>query len=469
VRGGRRLGWADAEDEDETLRRIFKGIQEEGNDEFFRDKSWPRQIEVLLGEVMRKRPGFLMRIFGGALYGGAFVLPFALVIGALAVTYLGLFGNLVDDLVASEEYQNDFPVQMVGTTPAQLAPVEHVLEITNHSPDLALAPPLLSGDKRTKAAANMSAELLPLLDRLNWQHVGMAYHEHHFMGHELSIWMEVLCARLEAAHQNNAYPEALLRAETVIHAVTSLEPAMAMGDREIFRDAELRALSVIERLAAAGELDATALQRLDSRISLLNKAPLPEVENKLLLDGWSEARVHRMLDMAEKAEDSGNKNDAPEAWRHVYDVVGEGFANLGHIGKKPVCLALAAEWKKSRRVGVLPEILAGSEDISPKEAEYIVDFCDGHDRITWRRLVTLSALRLEAHRLKRGNLPSQWKHSVPGGAVVALDQNSGPVLRLIDKRGDEYRKLPAWLTQAGATQERLDYDCPLFGSELSKK
>jgi hypothetical protein len=314
----------------------------------------------------------------------------------------------------------------------------------------------------------MPAELLPLLVRLNWQHAGMAYHEQHFIGPEIPIWMEVLCARLEAAHRNKAYPEALLRAETVLHAVTSMEPAMTQGDREIFRDAELRALGVIERLAAAGKLDATALQRLDNRISLLNKAPLPEVENKLLLDGWGEAQVIRMMDLAEKAEDPENKNDAQEAWRHVYDLVGDGFANLGHIGKKPVCLALAAEWKKSRRVGVLPETLAGAETISPKEAEYIVDFCDGHSRIAWRRLVTLSALRLEAHRLKKGSLPQMWKHSVPGGAIVALDQNTGPVLRLSDRRGESF-KLPAWLAQAGATQKRLDYDCPLFGSELSKK
>lgn len=469
VRGGRRLGWADAEDEDETLRRIFKGIHEEENDGFFRDATWPRQIEVLLSEVMRKRPGILMRVFGGGLYGALFVLPFALVIGSLAVASFGLFGTFASAAAGGEEYEKDFPVTTAAIQPAHLVPLEELMEATHAEDEDDTAGLLgLAGERRTKLAAGMSARLLPMLDRLNWQHAGLGYHQGYFHDHELSLWLEVLCGKFEESWRGDAHAAALVRAEMALHAVNSLEPAMSLGDRELLRDAELRALVVIERLGASGKLDAATLDRLDKRISLLNKAPLPEVENKLLVSGWSEACLQRAIGPVRK--ESARKDDDPEMWQNAYRLIGEGIENLGSLGKKPVCLALAAEWKKSRRVGTLPENLAGAENISPPEADYIIRFCDGHSRMAWRRLVALSALRLEAHRLKNGSLPTTWKHALPGGAVVALDQSAGPYLRLSDMRGSEQMKLPAWVRQAGAKQASLDYACPLFGApELSKK
>jgi len=87
----------------------------------------------------------------------------------------------------------------------------------------------------------------------------------------------------------------------------------------------------------------------------------------------------------------------------------------------------------------------------------------------WRRLVTLSALRMEGHRLKKGQLPAIWKHSVPGGAIITLEHNSGPMLRLDDKRDETNLKLPGWIAANASPRPELDYDCPLFGAELSKK
>lgn len=466
VRGGRRLGWSDAEDEDETLRRIFKGIHEEENDGFFRDPKWPRQIEVLLGEVMRKRPGFPMRIFGGGLYGAVFVLPFALVIGSLAIASFGLFGAMANTGEAGEEYEKDFPTMTAGIQPAHTGPMDRLLEAT-HDEDESEGPEDLSGKKRTELAAEKSAELLPLLDRLNWQHAGLAYHQEDFHDYELSLWLEVLCSKLESSRKSEAHAEALVRAETLLHAVNSLEPAMSQKDRELLCDAELRALAVVERLGASGKLDAVALDRLDKRINLLNKAPRPEVENKLLVSGWNEACLDRAIGPMDRT--APGEDDGTEVWQDAYRLIGAGIENLGNLGKKPVCLALAAEWKKSRRVGILPESLAGAEYISPREAEYIIRFCDNHSRMAWRRLVTLSALRLEAHRLKNGRLPALWKHSLPGGAAVELVQTTGPYLRLSDRRG-EVAMLPAWVNRAGVTRAPLDYNCPLFGApELSKK
>jgi Zn-dependent protease len=465
VRGGRRLGWADAEDEDATLRRIFKGICDEGNEEFFRDPRWHRQIEVLLAEVMRKRPKFAMRVCGGALYGGAFVLPLALVAGVLSIAYIGLFGGLEQSVATSAAYQNDFPRKTATLTDAQMAPFTKAIELTADSSADGIADLLPLREDRSKVAADLSPSLLPVLDRLNWQHAGIAYHEQAFGGHELSIWLEVLCAKLDTAHKNQAHAETLVRAETVLHAVLSLEPALIQSDRELFRDAELRALAVIERLAATGKLDPTALQRLDSRINLLNRAPLPEVENKLLIDGWSVARVSGALDFGTPGGDPASARDSSAGWKDVYRLIGDGIGNLAHLNSPPVCIALAAEWKKTRRIGTLPEQLAGAEHISAREADYIVRFCEGHRRMEWRRMVALSALRLEAHRIKRGSLPTMWKHTVPGGAIIALDHHSGPALRLTDKRGGEHFKLPPWIAGAASPRTPLDYECPLFASK----
>jgi Zn-dependent protease len=470
VRGGRRLGWADAEDEDETLRRIFTGIQQEGNEEFFRDASWHRQIEVLLAEVMRKRPKFVMRVFGGALYGATFVLPFALVIGVLSIAIFGLFGNLDKNIAASAEYQKDFPLKTTVLAEAQTAPISKAVQMTGSPASEDSMESLFTARiDRKKRASELSPALLPVLDRLNWQHAGVVYHESAFAGHEISIWLEILCAKLESAYQAQAHAEALRRAETVIYAVTSMEPALLLGDRELFRDAELRSLAVIEKLAASGKLDPASVDRLDKRISLLNIAPSPEVENKLLVDGWTVARVAHAADLAAKDPAASDPADKSEGWKDLYRLIGEGFENLGHLNDTPVCTSLAAEWKKTRRVGELPGQLAGAEHLTPKEADYILHFCEDHRRMQWRRLVTLSALRMEGHRLKKGQLPAIWKHSVPGGAIITLEHNSGPMLRLDDKRDETNLKLPGWIAANASPRPELDYDCPLFGAELSKK
>ena len=469
VRGGRRLGWTNEKDEDETLRKIFQGIREDNNDGFFQDPKWHRQIEVLLAEVMRKRPKFAMRVFGGAIYAGTFLLPVALVIGVLSIAYYGLFGGLEQASEASAEYSKDFPYKELRLAEPQQAAVSKVLDLTA-SLDGDDPNSLISfNTPRKDVAAKLSPSLLPALDRLNWQHAGQMYHQHMFLTADISAWFEVLCGRLEFAHGQGLHAESLLRAEAILHGVASMEPALIQSDRALFRDAELRSLAVIERLAAAGKLDPATIQRIESRIGLLNKIPVPEVENKLLVEGWSATRLFGGAGIAKRGENPAPTEKPASGWKEVYRLFGEGIRSLSHLGAKPVNIALAADWKKTRRAGTLPDQLDGSEHLSVSEAGYILRFCEGYHRMTWRRLATLSALRLEAHRLKTGSLPATWEHTLPGGAVIALDHNSGPHLRLTDKRALTGQHLPGWIAKAADTRAALDYRCPLFGSELSSK
>ena len=134
----------------------------------------------------------------------------------------------------------------------------------------------------------------------------------------------------------------------------------------------------------------------------------------------------------------------------------------------PASVALARHWNTTRRVGELPPQIGIPVAVSAGEASLILDFCEQHRRLTWRRLSTLSALRLEGYRQKKGALPPMWKHSVPGGAIIELHKDSGPYLRLTDRRDQITRRIPTWLAPATLpvppSGPSLDYDCPLFGA-----
>ena len=111
--------------------------------------------------------------------------------------------------------------------------------------------------------------------------------------------------------------------------------------------------------------------------------------------------------------------------------------------------------------------------VSAGEASLILEFCEHHRQLTWRRLSTLSALRLEGFRQRKGEFPSMWNHTLPGGAIIELQKpkdGGGPHLRLTDRRDQISLRIPTWLAPATLplppTAPTLDYDCPLFGAKI---
>lgn len=471
VRGGRRLGWAGSiNDEDEALRRIFRGVRSEENEAFLRSHDWQRQIDVLLAEVLRKRPGFLTRISGGALYWACCGLPILAVIGVFALILFGGLGSIGRYETDSKEFKDAFPQDTRSVTGVQIGAIDALVASTR----AAAGNKPVAAEQRAALAAKALPAIGSSLDKLDWTAASIAHHTDRIEPAELSIWLEILCGKLESATRDGRLPEAAKRAELLLYGIGSMEPALTLAHRELLWDAELRTLAEVEKLSATGKIDAATFQRLESRVNALNKAPLPEVENLLLVGGWGAAQMERMSKFTKSAKDfdGDDGDDAPvlpdaRFWRHAYPEIRHLSQNgFSVFGGTPATVALARHWKKSRQVSVIPAELENPVTASPEEAEFIVAFCENHRRIQWRRITTLSALRMEAFRVKSGGFPKLWKHSVPGGAELTLVHQAGPALELADQRATNSSTStpPAWLGAGGKALSPINHKCPLHGA-----
>lgn len=478
VRGGRRLGWAGGvDDETEALRRIFTGIRTEKNDAFLRSDDWFRQIDVLLGEVLRKRPKMATRFLGGAFYTAACLLPITLVAGVAALVFFSGMTGVSKQIEASMEFAEPFPHKPGTLADARLKPFEVLSEGTDklipESDDTAFS---LSPAQQKEWAGKVAATLGPALDKMNWADAALANHQDLLENDHLSVWMDALCGKMESATNEGRHAEAARRAEVMLHAVSSMEPPLSQEQRELFRKSEVRALSSVEALVASGKLDAATLQRIEGRINQLNKAPLPEVENLLLVEGWATLQMKDAFGISESDEApaaAAAVSSPDRLWKEAYRQVRS--AVRGGIFKgngTSATVALARHWKKSRKVGELPAEMAEAPSLASGEAEYIAAFCEGHRLATWRRLTALSAIRLEAYRQKAGKLPEKWEYALTGGAKLTLVQEKGPCLKLSDQRPAEQKVLPEWLGGGSLGEKEIEHLCPLHGAqvpELSRK
>src|SRR5690606_11847151 len=129
----------------------------------------------------------------------------------------------------------------------------------------------------------------------------------------LGFWVEAQVTQMERAAVDGRHAEALRRAEVLLHAFAKLEPVPNIADRELLWSAELRTLQVVERESASGRLDVAALERLDGRLHLLNRAAVPEVENFLLVDEWVARERAKTLAMR-----SGTGEFDVRFWRDIH-------------------------------------------------------------------------------------------------------------------------------------------------------
>ncbi|MCW1925849.1 site-2 protease family protein [Luteolibacter arcticus] len=456
ARGGRRLDWAGTvDDEHEALQRIFRGVREEENEAFLRSSGWERQIDVLLSEVLRKRPKFVTRIFGGAVYWWASMLPVAIIAGLFMMKFVGSTGQLNALAKNVVEFREGYPAEERPLTEAQYDAVTGLVAITREA---------TNGSKKSpqEMVALLNPDVITGLDKLDWTAAGIALHGGEVDPTTLAVWLETLCGKLEAAVRKGDHTEALRRVELLLHGINAMEPASLLAEREPLWDAQIRSLAAVEQLAASGKLDAATIQRLEARVNALNKAPRPEVESLLLVDGWGRRQAEAAF-VAPKPADGPEPSFDARFWRLANPQSLRFFDNIkAFADSTPATVALGRHWKKTGRVGELPpELEAGTEvHPAPGEAEFIADFCEKHRRISWRRMTTICALRMETYRLKNGKLPDRWKHSIPGGAELSLVESAGPCLQLKDKRAAIMPLVPKWLGPLEITTD-ADYLCPL--------
>jgi len=288
----------------------------------------------------------------------------------------------------------------------------------------------------------------------------------------VSVWMECLSGKMEAAIHNANHAEALRRAELLLHGLSSLEPVSIITQREPQWDAQLRTLTAVEQLTASGKLDAATIQRLEARVNALNKIPRGDLEGFLLLNSWG-LRQSETAMMDVEPDDGKEPVFDARFWNLATPQTLRVFDNAKNFGTSmPATVVVAQHWKKTGKVGEIPAQVEGGAAVhpAPGEAEFIAEFCEKQRQVAWRRLATLSALRLEAYRLKSGKLPDQWKHALPGGASLTLEKSAGPCLKLVDARDAAQRSVPAWLGPFESAAQ-VEHVCPLHGAspELSRK
>jgi Zn-dependent protease len=463
VRGARRLPWAgEVNDESEALRRIFRGMRQEGQGAFIGSDGWHRKIEALLMEVMRKRPAFTTRFAGGTLLLVAGALPSLLLVGVLLGPVLGDAGRMVRTAEHVTEFRKAFPRENRALSEEDRLILVHLAAETESGPE---GVPLALLDRPREAAEQVRHQIGGRLDQLDWEKANIASRSNVIGAQVLPVWVEVQCGRMERAAADGDALQALARAESMLEILSAVEPATSLERRELLATVELRVLGLIEREAATGRLQPVDLSRLEQRINARNVAPNPEVEGLLMVAAWSErTRLAAISDAAAQASLD------PRFWRDLYPRIRTVRRLLAEQNSTnpPASVALARYWRTTRRVGELPPQIGVSVSVSPGEASLILSFCEGHRRLAWRRISALSALRLESYRQKTGAFPELWKHSVQGGATMELIQDRGPLLRLTDIREQMRSRMPYWLAPATLpmppSTPALDYDCFLFGA-----
>ena len=472
VRGGRRLGWAGTiDDEDVALRKIFQGIRKEENDDFFRSTGWQAKIDVLLAELLRKRPSFITRFFGGWVYWALCGLPLLLVIGMFALSAIGGIGSLARYDTDSSEFLAAFPSEERSITSEQNNFLKSLISLSNVPDDF--KGDLPTPEQRKQAAAAADPRLSALLDQADWNVLSIAHHCDEIGTNNLSLWLEIQNEKLKSAQKQNRIPTAIRRAEIMLHAVATMEPALTLADRELLWDAELRTLTVIENIVASSNLDPQILSRLEARITALTKPPIPEVDNLLLVGAWGKRQSEKIDTLLKETPDEPEEADShekpadPRFWRHVYPQVRQLSENAFSLtAGAPATVGIARHWKSSRIVGEIPETLEEPIMTGPGEAEFITKFCDNVLQISWRRLAAISAIRLELYRQKENKFPPTWKHNLPGGASLTLTDDHGPCLKLTDQRTEAQLTLPSWLGVESVPRESLNYRSPLHGATV---
>lgn len=465
VRGARKLAFAgELTDENEVLRRAFRGVREEGNEAFIGSEGWHIKIDALLGEVLRRRPRVVTRVLGGVFYLFACGLPVLVVAALLLMPFFGGAGRWIDTKHYEMEFQNGFPRETrVAKDPAAIAVLQ---EKTVRAVPNGRLPGLSAPGVRRDLTGQLLPEISAPLDKINWDDVAISRRQGILEAPVLAIWLEALCRQMEGASVADRGLEAVTRAEVLLYAVSRLEPVPTLGDRERLWDVEMRTLSVIERESATGRIGRTTLMRIKDRITLLSRDPVPEVDNFLLVSAWADKQ---RADAAEDATRSG----LPEIrfWRDLYPRTHRLKEILTFDPPlTPAAVALARYWKTSRWVGELPPHLDQPVAVSRDDTAFILGFCERQRLMAWRRATTLWALELEVYRQRSGRFPDMSKHSVQRGASVELvrTEEEGPSLKLLDVRDSATRRPPDWLMPRRADARLpvppLHYQSPLFGS-----
>ena len=443
LRGATKVAWAgQVDDEDTALRRIFKELRDAGNTNFVGSPDWLPRTQVVIEEVLRKRPNWLVRIGGLGCYGAVCLIPVALLGTVVAVNFSGLFSKSLGQTEHLAEVRADLPKSTITLTPEQMTPLNK-LAITTEVLLIDAEDKLPSAERIRKIAKSLPEEACREVDLLHWDQVRAFQSLGDWSLETVDVWLETACLRMEKSNDEVNHQDSFRRAAIMLHAIRALEPAISYRQREQLCDVQIRVLKNIAKLNGSGAITPAMQERLKPRIQALRNLPDPAIEGFLIVDGWSDHEMQQLTSDYE-TENAGEQQDDDAAFcRNFYKQI-DVLRNRDE-GSPPASLAIARFWKQEGEAGELPEESPGGVKVTLAEASFLHQFCDRKREIVWLQNALLYAMNLDAYQTQHGRLPTRWDHAVPSGGMVDFVPGAAPSLRLTDARSAAQRAGPAWL------------------------
>ena len=439
LKEARKVEWAgQVDDEDTALRRIFKELRDSGNSSFVGSADWLPRTQVVVEEVLRKRPGWPVRILGLGFYGAVCLFPLLLFVALVVVMASGLLSKSTGGAEYLAELRADLPESKIDLTPEKMAPISKLAMTTEEL--LAANEDHLPGkDRARELAKSFPAEASREVDLLRWENVGAFQSLNGSSLETVEVWLETACLRMEKTTDGGKHDEGFRRSEIMLHAIRSLEPAISYRQREQLWDAQVRVLKNLGKLIGSGAITPAMQDRLKPRIQALRNLPDPAVEAFLLVDGWTEREFQELLD----GDDEEEPSDDAAFCRTLYRQLDE-FRN-SQDASPPTSVAVARLWKSTRKASELPAESPAGVLVTPAEADFLHRYCDRQRELVWLQNAALYALNLDAYQTQHRRYPQRWDHPVPGGGMLELVSGTAPALRLTDARDEAQRAGPVWL------------------------
>lgn len=439
LKEARKVGWAgQVDDEDTALRRIFKELRDGGNSNFVGSADWLPRTQVVVEEVLRKRPGWPVRIVGLGFYGAVCVFPLLLFVALVVVMASGLLSKSTGGAEHLADLRADLPESKIDLTSEKMTPIEKLTVTTEEL--LAEDEDHLPGKERARELAkSFPDEASREVDLLRWEDVGACQRLNGSSMGTVEVWLETACLRMEKATDAGKHDEGFRRSEIMLHAIRSLEPAISYSQREQLWDAQVRVLKNLGKLIGSGAITPAMQDRLKPRIQALRNLPNPAVEAFLLVDGWTEREFQELIDEDSEEEPSDDAAFCRTLYRQVDEFRGS------RVVSPPTSVAVARTWKTTGKASELPAESPAGVKVTPAEADFLHRFCDRQRELVWLQNAALYALNLDAYQTQHRRYPQRWDHPVPGGGMLELVSGTAPLLRLTDARDEAQRAGPAWL------------------------
>ncbi len=443
LKEARKVAWAgQVNDEDTALRRIFKELRESGNANFVGSPDWLKRTQVVIEEVLRKRPSWLVRIGGLGFYGAVSLFPVLLLVTVVAVKASGLLSRSPSGMEHLAALRADLPKSTIHLSQEQMTPLNQLA--INTETMLIDAEGQIPSVERVREIAKLLPEgTCREVDLLHWEQVRAFQSWGDSSLKSVDVWLESACLRMEKATDDGKNDESFRRSEIMLHAVRSLEPAISCRQREQLCDVQIRVLNNIAKLNGSGAITPEMQDRLKPRIQALRNLPDPAVEAFLIVDGWTEQQMHQPTSGYD-VEDPGESHQDDAAFCRMFYKQIDDLKN-SHRESPSASLAVARFWKKQGKAGELPQELPAGVKVTPAEAGFLHRFCDRKREIIWLQNAVLYAMNLDAYQKQHGCHPMRWDHAVPGGGMVDFVPGAVPSLRLTDARSAAQRAGPAWL------------------------